>query len=203
MNKHLTRLACALSLMASLSAQAQVGMTTLPVQGRPLTLVYPTEVKAHAVDIGPFRLDIAPDAAPTPGRHRLIVMSHGTGGSVEPDHALAAALARAGFVVAQLEHEGDNFRDRRLAGPESFRRRPAEALQAIEALATHPTWSAQLDLSRIGVHGMSAGGVTAPPRTWAAAISRASAWGQGRSRSMWPVPGRSLSRRQLLQWAST
>ena len=161
MNQHLTRLASALTLMAALSAQAQVGMTTLPVQGRPLTLVYPTEVKTHAVDLGPFQVEVAPDAALSPGRHRLIVMSHGTAGAPVADHALAAALARAGFVVAQVEHEGDNFRDHRLAGPESFRRRPVEAVQAIDALATDPTWSAQLDLSRIGVHGMSAGGVTA------------------------------------------
>ncbi|MFP8777126.1 alpha/beta hydrolase family protein [Hydrogenophaga sp. RWCD_12] len=161
MHKHLTRLATGLALLTALSAQAQVGLATLPVQGRPLTLVYPTASTARAVEFGPFRLDVAPDAPLSPGQHRLIVMSHGTGGSATADHALAAALARAGFVVAQVEHEGDNFRDHRLSGPDSFRRRPAEAVQAIDALAADPKWSKQLDLSRVGVHGMSAGGVTA------------------------------------------
>lgn len=161
MNALFARWATALSLLTALSAQAQVGLTTLTVQGRPLTLVYPTEVTARPVDFGPFRREVAPDAPITAGRHHLVLVSHGAGGAPAADHALAAALARAGFVVAQLEHEGDNFRDHRLAGPESFRRRPGEALQAIEALANDPKWSAQLDLSRIGVHGMSAGGVTA------------------------------------------
>lgn len=161
MHKHLTRLATGLALLTALAAQAQVGLATLPVQGRPLTLVYPTASTARPVDVGPFRLEVAPDAPLSPGRHHLIVMSHGTGGSATADHALAAALARAGFVVAQVEHEGDNFRDHRLAGPASFRRRPAEAVQAIDALAADPKWSTQLDLSRVGVHGMSAGGVTA------------------------------------------
>lgn len=142
-------------------SHAQVGMRTLRVGDHPLTLVYPTPARVRAIEVGPFRLEIAPDAPLTAGRHRLVVMSHGTGGSALADHALAAALARAGFVVAQLEHDGDNWRDQRLAGPESFRRRPLEAVQAIDALAADPQWSDRLDLDRVGVHGMSAGGVTA------------------------------------------
>lgn len=157
----LFRVATTLAMFGTVSAHAQVGMSTLEVDGRPLTLVYPTPVTARPVDIGPFRLEVAPDAPLSPGRHRLVVMSHGAGGSAHPDHALAAAFARAGFVVAQLEHEGDNYRDHRLAGPESFRRRPDEAVQAIDALAANDQWAAHLDLERVGVHGMSAGGVTA------------------------------------------
>ena len=153
--------AATLTLGASAAALAQVGMTTYHVQARPVTLIYPTQTASTPFTFGPFTLDVAMNAAPSPGRHRLIVMSHGTGGSPVPDHALAAALVRAGFVVAQLLHEGDNYLDQRLAGPESFRLRPQEAIRAIDALATDPGWSARLDLSKVGVHGMSAGGVTA------------------------------------------
>lgn len=154
-------LAATIGGLAALSAQAQVGLSQWHAQARPVTLVYPTEAFARPTAFGPFTLDVAMNAAPTPGRHRLIVMSHGTGGSPVPDHALAATLARAGFVVAQLVHEGDNHQDQRLAGPESFQRRPQEAIRVIDALAADPVWSARLDLSRVGVHGMSAGGVTA------------------------------------------
>ncbi|MGE0315781.1 MAG: DUF6622 family protein [Lautropia sp.] len=154
-------LALLLAIAAPADGHAQVGMRTLQVDDRPLTLVYPTPVAAQATWIGPFRIEIAPDAPLAAGSHRLVVMSHGTGGSALADHALAAALARAGFVVAQLEHEGDNWRDQRLAGPESFRRRPLEVVRAIDALAAHPQWADRLDLDRVGVHGMSAGGVTA------------------------------------------
>jgi predicted dienelactone hydrolase len=74
---------------------------------------------------------------------------------------LASRLARAGFVVAQILHDGDNHLDQRLAGPESFRLRPIEAMRVIDALAADAAWSSRLDLGRVGVHGMSAGGVTA------------------------------------------
>lgn len=63
-------------------------------------------------------------------------------------------------MVAQHLHEGDNFRDQRLAGPEAFRRRPGEVIQVIDALARDPLWSPRLALDKVGVHGMSAGGVT-------------------------------------------
>ena len=153
-------LATGLALLCSLAAQAQVGMSTWPVQARPVTLIYPTQAVSRPQTFGPFTIDVALNAAPLNQRQRLIVISHGTGGSAIADHALAAALARAGFVVAQPQHEGDNWQDTRLAGPESFQRRPQEVIQVIDALAKDPKWSARLDLARVGVHGMSAGGVT-------------------------------------------
>lgn len=154
--------ALALSWMP-IRAGAQVGLTEWQPQAlaRPVTLVYPTETIASTTSFGPFELHVAVNAPPRPGRHRLVVLSHGTAGSPLPDHALAARLAKAGFVVAQLLHDGDNHLDQRLAGPESFRLRPIEAVRLIDALAADPSWADRLDLSRVGVHGMSAGGVTA------------------------------------------
>lgn len=145
------------------SASAQVGFAQWKTAtlSQPVTLVYPTTTAARPTPLGPFTIDVAVDAPPAPGRYRLVVLSHGTAGNPLPDHALAARLARAGFVVAQLQHEGDNHLDQRLAGPESFQRRPREAVAVIDALAADGAWSARLDLSRVGVHGMSAGGVTA------------------------------------------
>jgi predicted dienelactone hydrolase len=143
------------------AAQAQVGMAQLQAGELPVTLVYPTAEPARRLTLGPFELGVAPDAVPRPGRHRLIVMSHGTGGSPITDHALAATLARAGFVVAQPLHQGDNHQDTRDAGPESWKRRPGEAMRVIDLLASHPTWQHRVQTDRVGVHGMSAGGTTA------------------------------------------
>lgn len=157
-------LLCAAALVGMpASVIAQVGLTQWksPTLAQPATLVYPTETVSRSTTFGPFTLEVAADAPVTPGRHRLVVLSHGTAGSPLPDHALAAQLARAGFVVAQVLHDGDNHLDQRLAGPESFRLRPVEAVRLMDALAADPAWSARLDLSRVGVHGMSAGGVTA------------------------------------------
>lgn len=141
-------------------AQAQIGITNIQAGALPITLVYPTEAIASSVSFGPFVLNVALNAKPLEKSHRLIVLSHGSGGSALSDHELAAALARAGFIVAQPLHAGDNFRDASQAGPVAFQNRPTEVSQVIDALAKHPQWSTQLDLSQVGVHGMSAGGVT-------------------------------------------
>lgn len=140
---------------------AQVGMTTLQTGELETTLVYPTAAVAKPYTVGPFTLHVALNAPVPTGKHRVVVISHGTGGSAVADHHLAATLARAGLVVAQPLHRGDNHKDTSRAGPESFKTRPAEVTQVINALAKDPRWKTALQLDRVGVHGMSAGGVTA------------------------------------------
>jgi predicted dienelactone hydrolase len=73
---------------------------------------------------------------------------------------MAATLARAGFVVAQPLHRGDNFKDFSHAGPDSWRTRPLDVSETINTLAQDPVLGPQLDLQHVGVHGMSAGGGT-------------------------------------------
>ena len=167
----LASLAVAVLFSASAQAQSQpqpqspqptaVGMAQIQVGDLPVTLVYPTLQPARSVTNGPFVLQVAPDATPQPGLRRLVVMSHGTGGSAQSDHTMAATLARAGFVVAQPLHAGDNYRDTSRAGPDSWVTRPQEISRVIDALAADPVWSARLQLDKVGVHGMSAGGATA------------------------------------------
>ncbi len=142
-------------------AHAQVGMREITSKGMPITLVYPTPAKAQATTLGPFELDVALGGELSPGRHALVVLSHGTGGSPLADHTLAATLARAGFVVAQPLHRGDNYRDANAAGPASWQTRPKEITEAIDAVAADPLWQGRIDTQRVGVHGMSAGGVSA------------------------------------------
>ena len=59
---------------------------------------YPTDAKTASTYVGPYPLDVAVDAAPTGGRHPLVVMSHGNGGSFAGHVDTAMALAEAGFV---------------------------------------------------------------------------------------------------------
>jgi len=148
-------------LFSAAAVQAQVGMTVLQLGQMPVTLSYPTSQPVSPHRVGEFTLQVALNAAPLAGRFPLVVMSHGSGGSAVPDHALASTLVRAGFVVAQPLHQGNNHLDNSLAGPATFQRRPGEAIQVIDALAQDPQWSGRLHLDRVGVHGMSAGGATA------------------------------------------
>ena len=143
-------------------AQAQIGWSELKGDALNVTLVYPTDTVSKKTSFHTFELDVAVDAPISAGApRRLIVLSHGAGGSVFSDHTLAATFARAGFVVAQPLHAGDNFRDSAKSGPATWTTRPAEVTAVIDALAAHPQWRSALQLDRVGVHGMSAGGATA------------------------------------------
>lgn len=165
-----TRLACTFTLLATSASQAQVtsvGMRQIQSNGMPITLVYPTAAAAQDVNYGAFTVQIASNGAPLPApssaakaKRALIVLSHGTAGSALPDHALAATLARAGFVVAQPEHRSDNWQDFSKAGPESWKTRPQDVSETIDAVARDPVLDALVDTRRVGVHGMSAGGMT-------------------------------------------
>ena len=160
----LVRLTCVASLLLTASAShAQMGMRQIQSGGMPITLIYPTAVPSQPLTQGPFTLQVASNAQPLPaanGKRSLIVLSHGTAGSAQPDHALAATLARAGFVVAQPEHRGDNWQDFSKAGPESWKTRPQDVSETIDAVARDTALAELVDTRRVGVHGMSAGGVT-------------------------------------------
>jgi predicted dienelactone hydrolase len=168
--KTLTRLICAFTLLSASTSHAQisaVGMRQIQSGGMTITLVYPTAAAAQDVTYGAFTVQVASNAAPLPadstaasGKRALIVLSHGTAGSALPEHTLAATLARAGFVVAQPEHRGDNWQDFSKAGPESWKTRPQDVSETIDAVARDPELAPLVDTHRVGVHGMSAGGVT-------------------------------------------
>ncbi|MDO5288006.1 MAG: dienelactone hydrolase [Pseudomonadota bacterium] len=140
-----------------------VGYTRLrvPALAGPLTVFYPSADAAQAMPIGPYTLRVAPQGQPAAGNGRLIVISHGSGGSAVTYAELATTLVAAGFVVAVPEHEGDNWRDDRDSGPVSWQRRPHEISRAIDTVLRDARWAARLQAQAVGVYGMSAGGHTA------------------------------------------
>lgn len=127
-----------------------------------VTIWYPSTSAARAQTVGPYQLDVAMAGTPVTRHLPLIVMSHGTGGSAFDSVNLAMALAKAGFVVAAVEHTGDNYRDRsRSFSGANFLARPRQISAAID-FATN-TWGHKslIDPARIGMFGHSAGGATA------------------------------------------
>jgi predicted dienelactone hydrolase len=160
------RLMSAFFLLAGLiasAAQAGVGLTELPGKAGddPVTVFYPSSSEAKAVKRGPYNFTLAQGGTAVAGNRRLIVLSHGSGGSPWPHADLAQRLAEAGFVVALPEHQGDNYKDFSKAGPESWKRRPAEVSRAIDAVAADARFAPLLKLDKVGLYGMSAGGHTA------------------------------------------
>lgn len=154
--------AVALALLA-FAADAAVGLTSIAggEGDGPVTVFYPSDGQARPVARGPFTLEVVPNGAPQRGNARLVVVSHGSGGSPLVHADLARMLVERGFVVAMPEHVGDNYRDTSKVGPESWKRRPAEVSRAIDAVARDPRFAPLLALDKVGMFGMSAGGHTA------------------------------------------
>ena len=161
--------AIALSFI-SLSALASVGLSSIPATAREgsITLYCPSSTPAQSVKRGSFTLLVAEQGAPTPGNGRLVVISHGSGGSPWMHADLATRLVDAGFVVAMQQHRGDHHLDNGHLGPESWARRPAEVSRAIDAVGRDARFASTLKLDKVGMYGMSAGGLTA----WVLAVGR-------------------------------
>ena len=155
-------LICALALLAA-AAQASVGLTEIAGSGKdgPITVFYPSSSAAAPVERGPFMLDVALQGQPVRGNGRLIVISHGSGGSPWVHSDLARGLVEAGFVVALPEHRGDNWHDMSMVGPKSWKLRPVEVSHAIDAVLHDARFAPLVAGDRVGMFGMSAGGHTA------------------------------------------
>lgn len=141
-----------------------------PIQEAPLSvwLLYPTAQAAEAVRFGPYALDLAMDAAPAgEGPLRLVVVSHGNGGSPWSYRDLAGHLAREGFAVLMIEHAGNNARDNSLGSPSGrlkaamLQHRPRHVRLAVDAALGDTRVGPRLEPDRYGMIGHSAGGYTA------------------------------------------
>ena len=161
--RSLRLLASVLALLLSGLAQASVGLGEIaatPEDG-PVTLYYPSTDAEQKIHRGPFTLQVAPRGEPVRGNGRLVVLSHGSGGAPWVHADLARTLVEAGFVVAMPEHRADNYKNGSDPGPDSWTMRPAEVSRAIDAVGRDPRLAPLLQLDKVGVYGMSAGGHTA------------------------------------------
>jgi len=137
---------------------------TDPVEGGPMRgfAFYPAKSSGAPTQLGPYAVAAERGAAPAPGSYPLIVVSHGTGGAGLGHHDSLAALARAGFVAAAVEHPRDNFRDDSgFATDLQLIGRPHHIVALIDGLLAHATVGQLIDQARIGMAGHSAGGYTA------------------------------------------
>ncbi|MAW78841.1 MAG: peptidase [Parvularcula sp.] len=100
------------------------------------------------------------DAQIAPGRHPLIVLSHGTGGSAFQMMWLGRRLAEAGYVAAAIDHHGNTAAEDEF-DPRGFLyvwERPRDISFLISEILADPQFSESLDSQRIGAAGFSLGG---------------------------------------------
>jgi predicted dienelactone hydrolase len=119
---------------------------------------YPTDAPVRPTPLETFTQDVAP-GAPIAGRALpLVVISHGSGGSLAGHYDTALALARAGFVAASVTHAGDSW-DTPNRRAEIWRR-PAQFKALIDYMLTAWPGRDRIDPARVGAFGFSAGGFT-------------------------------------------
>jgi predicted dienelactone hydrolase len=122
---------------------------------------YPSNVQPSTHPIGLLSQDVALNA-PVQGQGLpLILISHGTGGSLASHLDTAQALARAGMVVLAITHIGDNSQDQSYVGNRiDLIDRPRQISVALDWVLA--SWPGGLNLNpkRIGIFGFSLGAFT-------------------------------------------
>jgi predicted dienelactone hydrolase len=106
----------------------------------------------------------APDAAtaPTPAKFPLILLSHGTGGTAQSLAWLGTALAAHGYIVAGVNHPGNNaLEPYTVQGFTLWWKRAQDISVVLDAMLAEPLFGAGIDRDRIAATGFSLGGYTA------------------------------------------
>jgi predicted dienelactone hydrolase len=157
--------AIALFLTATLAQAAGIRFIDIPADadGPALrgTMWYPCAEPPGEVRLGKFTLPGVMDCPLLGENMPLIVVSHGRGGSSIGHHDTDEVLADAGFIVAAINHPGDNFSDLSRSGELSvFVERPTDIKRLIDFMVGASPFAAKIDREQIGFFGFSRGGYT-------------------------------------------
>lgn len=162
----------AIGLVATPAAVAaeppSVGMRTLTIPtaepGRVLpTLVwYPAAPGGEDVLIGDNPVIVGTrvrrDAPVTPGRHPLLLISHGSGGNGAGLSWLTTRLAARGYVVAAMNHPGTTSGDSNEKLTMELWHRPKDISATLDHLLADPGLTPSIDPKAVGALGFSLGG---------------------------------------------
>lgn len=128
----------------------------------PAWVLYPARAPEQLEHFGPYPLAVATGAPVEGERLPLVVISHGNNGSPWTHRGMAAHLARAGFVVALLEHPGNSRSDGSLAGTAAnLENRPRHVRLVLDAVFADEQLGKRLSPAGAGVIGHSIGAYTA------------------------------------------
>lgn len=104
----------------------------------------------------------APDAPVANGRHPVVLLSHGFGGTARVMAWFGTRLADAGFIVIAVDHPGSNgLTPITRTGAAWWWERAEDLKAAWKAIRQDDVIGPHLDASRLGVAGFSAGGFAA------------------------------------------
>jgi predicted dienelactone hydrolase len=158
-------LAAAFCCATTLSQAAGLQFIEVPVESEGAMLFgvvwYPCAAPVQEVRLRGLAVPGVADCPVAGDKLPLVVVSHGRTGWVGGHHDTAAALADAGFVVAAIEHRGDNAFDASRTDDISVAlERPADLKRLVDFMLAAWPDAAKIDPGRIGLYGFSRGGYT-------------------------------------------
>jgi predicted dienelactone hydrolase len=96
-----------------------------------------------------------------PAKFPLILLSHGTGGTALSLAWFGSALAAHGFIVAGVNHPGNNAAEPyTIEGFSTWWERARDLSEVLDALLKDSTFATRIDANRIAAAGFSLGGYT-------------------------------------------
>jgi predicted dienelactone hydrolase len=156
----------AITLLFARSLFAAVGFQEATVpdpQGDAIAvgIWYPSSGQPSPLPLGMFSQTVAANSEVSGENLPLVLISHGTGGSLASHYDTAIALAEAGFVVAALTHTGDNYADQSYVGNrKDLIDRPRQVKVVLDWILSSWTGHSSLNAGRVGIFGFSLGGFT-------------------------------------------
>lgn len=132
-----------------------------------VTIWYPADAGGKPVTLGESIFFVGTpamlDAPISDRKYPLILLSHGAGlaGNAQALSWIAAPLARQGFIVAAPTHPGNTGTNRSAAETMKLWLRPADMIETLDAMGEDALFREHLELSKIGILGLSMGGNTA------------------------------------------
>jgi predicted dienelactone hydrolase len=118
---------------------------------------YPAALGANPAFLG-TKVQVGPIAAP--GRHPLVIISHGSGGNIDGLGWLSEGLVARGAVVAGLNHPRSTSGDSNPRAMPLVWTRTADVAALIDTLVADPVFGPVIDADRITALGFSLGGAT-------------------------------------------
>jgi predicted dienelactone hydrolase len=101
------------------------------------------------------------DAKPMPGKHPIVLLSHGLGGNLRSLAWLATGLVERGAVVIAVNHPNSSFKDMNTSAAFNHWTRVQDLETALDNVLQDTSFAGKLDISRIYAAGFSYGGWTA------------------------------------------
>lgn len=128
----------------------------------PVLVQYPTYEESKPTAFGPYTMDVSPNAAIIEEKFPLVIISHGNGGSHLLYRSISTHLAKHGYIVAMLEHYGNNRNNNQLENTnENLINRPKHVSLTIDGMLSENRFGKNIAINNIAVIGHSMGGYTA------------------------------------------